>query len=74
MSIGLPFTRIPLDAWKLEFQKRWSGLEVAAVGHPLRKPLQADRRRHWGSELVLPTDSDPCLQEMLVGMKQRIRH
>ena len=59
MSIGLPFTRILHDAWKLEFQERWSGLEVAAVGHPLRKSLRADRRRHWGSELAQPTDSDP---------------
>jgi hypothetical protein len=65
MSIGLPFTRIPLDAWKLEFQERWFGLEVAAVGHPLRKSLRADRRRHLGVGAGPADGIGSCTQVML---------
>jgi hypothetical protein len=65
MSIGLPFTRILHDAGKLEFQERWSGLEVAAVGHPLRKSLRADRRRHLGVGAGPADGFGSCLQAML---------
>jgi hypothetical protein len=65
MSIGLPFTRIPLDAGKLEFQERWSRLEVAAVGHSLRNSLLDDRRRHLGVGAGPADGFGSCLQAML---------
>jgi len=65
MSIGLPFTRILHDAGKLEFQEWVSGLEVAAVGHPLRKSLRADRRRHLGVGAGPADGFGSCLQAML---------
>ena len=66
MSIGLPFTRILHDAWKLEFQERWSGLEVAAVGNSSSEVLTGlIGDGIWGSELAQPTDLDPASRQCL---------
>jgi len=63
----LPFTWILLDAGKLEFQERWSGLEVAAVGNSSSEVLtRLIDDRILGSELALPdgfgslSPSDAC--------------
>jgi Ca2+/Na+ antiporter len=75
MSIGLPFTRILLDAGKLEFQERWSGLEVAAVGNSSSEVLTGlIGDGIWESELALSDWFGSCIQVMLVGMKRRIQH
>jgi hypothetical protein len=66
MSIGLPFTRILLDAGKLEFQERWSGLEVAAVGNSSSEVLTGlIGDGIWESELAQPMDSDPVSKRCL---------
>jgi hypothetical protein len=74
MSIGLPFTWILHDAGKLEFQERWYGWRSLRLGILIGGPYGLIGDGIWGSELAQPTDSDPCLQVMLVGMKRRIRH
>jgi len=70
MSIGLPFTWILLDAGKLEFQERWSGLEVAAVGNSSSEVLtRLIDDRILGSELALPDGFGPCPPCDAFGLK-----